>query len=261
MPRLAANLSMMFAELPFRDRFAAASAAGFAGVEYLFPYDHPPQALARWLHEAGLEQVLFNLPPGDWDAGERGLAALPGREADFEAAVARAMTYAAALDCPRVHAMAGIPSACVEPAAAQAVFIRNLKAATAEARRHGVTVMIEPINPRTMPGYHLTRQAQARETLEAVAADNLRIQLDLFHCQIVEGDLASTIREQLDLVGHIQVAGVPDRHEPSIGEVNYPFLFALLDELGYDGWIGCEYRPAGPTLEGLGWARAYGIGG
>ena len=260
MPRFAANLSMMFTELPFLDRFAAAGHVGFAGVEYLFPYDCPPQAIAERLEDAGLEQVLFNLAPGNWEAGERGLAALPGREAEFEAAVAAAMSYAAALRCARVHAMAGICPSDVDPAAAQAVYVRNLKAAAAEAKRIGVTILIEPINPRTMPGFHLTHQAQARDTLEAVVADNLRIQCDLFHCQIVEGDLANTIRSQLDLIGHIQVAGVPDRHEPSTGEVNYPYLFALLDELGYAGWIGCEYRPAGTTLAGLGWARAYGIG-
>lgn len=261
MPRFAANLSMMFTELPFLDRFAAAAQVGFAGVEYLFPYDDPPQAIAERLGAAGLEQVLFNVGPGDWDAGERGLAAIPGREADFEAAVGLALSYADALSCPRVHVMAGINPPGVEAAAAQAVYVRNLKSAAAEAERFGVTILIEPINRRSMPGYHLTRQAQARETLDAVAADNLRIQLDLFHCQIVEGDLATTIRSELDLVAHIQIAGVPDRHEPSTGEVNYPYLFALLDELGYAGWIGCEYRPAGATLDGLGWARPYGIGG
>jgi hydroxypyruvate isomerase len=260
MPCFAANLSMMFTELPFLERFAGAAGAGFTGVEYLFPYDYSPDELAERQENAGLEQVLFNLPPGDWDAGERGLAALPGREGAFEAAVKKAMTYAARLRCPRVHVMAGINPPDVDPAAAQAVYVRNLKAAAAEAARFGVTILIEPISPRTMPGYHLARQAQARETLDAVAAENLRVQLDLFHCQIVEGDLATTIREGLDLVGHIQIAGVPDRHEPSTGEINYPYLFALLDELGYGGWIGCEYRPAGRTLDGLGWAHAYGIG-
>ncbi len=204
--------------------------------------------------------MLFNTPPGDWEAGERGLAALPGREGEFEAAVARAMAYAAELQCPRIHVMAGICSPAIDRAAAQSVYVRNLKAAAAEAERFGITLLIEPINPRTMPGYHLTHQAQARETLEAVAAANLRIQLDLFHCQIVEGDLATTIRKELELVGHIQVAGVPDRHEPSTGEINYPYLFASLDELGYPGWIGCEYHPAGRTLDGLGWANDYGIG-
>lgn len=260
MPRFAANLSMMFTELPFLDRFAAAGQVGFPGVEYLFPYDYPPQVIAERLEGAALKQVLFNMAPGNWEDGERGLAALPGREAEFETAVSLALTYAAALRCPSVHAMAGICPSGVDPAAAQAVFVRNLKAAAAEAKRAGVTVLIEPINPRSMPGYHLTRQAQARETLEAVAADNLRIQFDMFHCQIVEGDLASTLRSQFDLIGHIQIAGVPDRHEPSVGEVNYPYLFSLLDELGYAGWVGCEYRPAGATLDGLAWAREYGIG-
>ena len=260
MPRFAANLSMLFTEWPFLDRFEAAARAGFAGVECLFPYDHPAEVIAERLAAAGLEQVLFNVPPGDWAAGERGLAALPGREREFEAAFERALAYAGALNCRRLHVMAGIPLPDTDRAEAQAVYVRNLKAAAAKAARQGVTILVEPISPRTMPGYHLTRQAEARRTLQAVAADNLRIQLDLFHCQIVEGNLADTIRGQLDRIGHVQVAGVPGRQEPSVGEINYPYLFALLDTLGYGGWIGCEYRPAAGTLDGLDWARDYGIG-
>lgn len=260
MPRFAANLSMMFGEVPFLERFAAAAAAGFGGVEYLFPYDHPVEVLAERLAATGLRQILFNMPPGDWAAGERGLACLPGRQADFEAGIERALIYAEALDCRLLHAMAGIPPAGADMAACQAVYVRNLRAAAAEAARHGVTVLVEPINRRDMPGYFLSSQDHARETLAAVAADNLAIQLDLYHCQITGGDLATTIRSQLPLTRHVQIAGVPDRHEPDQGEVNYPYLFDLLDTLGYAGWIGCEYRPRAGTRDGLGWARAYGIG-
>jgi len=256
MPRFAANLSMMFAEVPFLDRFGAAAAAGFKAVEFLFPYDHPPEAVAQLLAEHGLEIALFNLPPGDWDGGERGLAALPGREADFAAALDRAIPYVEAIRPPRMHMMAGIPPASADPAACRASYLANLRLAADRLAPLEVTVLAEPINTRDIPGYYLNRQETAIGLLEASGAANTALQMDLYHCQIVEGDLAMAIRRWFGRIGHIQIAGVPDRHEPDGGEVNYPYLFQLLDDLGYTGWIGCEYRPLGKTEEGLGWIRA-----
>lgn len=253
MPRFAANLSMMFPELPFLERFGAAAAAGFRGVEFLFPYDFAPQDVARVLRGNALENVLFNLPPGDWAAGERGVASLPGREAEFRAGVARAIEYAQALGTPRVHAMAGLLPAGADRARHREVYVANLRHAAAEAARHRLEVLIEPINTRDIPGYFLNTQAEAHAVREEVGAPNLKVQMDLYHAQIVEGDLAMKIRRYLPHVGHFQIAGVPERHEPDRGEVNYPYLLRLLDELGYAGWIGCEYRPAGRTEDGLGW--------
>jgi len=259
MPRLAANLSMLFNEVPFLERFAAAARAGFKGVEFLFPYDHTPEDLAEALRANGLEQVLFNLPPGDWEAGERGLAALPGRETEFQAGLDRALPYAQALGCRRVHMMAGIPPEGADPLACRDAYVASLRAAAAIFAPHGVTVLAEPINSRDMPGYFLNHQGQAVALIEAAGAANTGLQMDFYHCQIVDGDLASHLRANFTQIRHIQIAGAPERHEPDRGEVNYPYLFDLMDELGYDGWVGCEYRPAGDTLAGLGWAHAYGI--
>ncbi len=259
MTKLAANLSMLFTEVPFLERFAAAARAGFKGVEFLFPYDHAPEDLAEALRDNGLEQVLFNLPPGDWEAGERGLAALPGREAECRAGLERALPYAQALDCRQVHMMAGIPSEGTDRLACRNAYVANLRAAAALFAPHGVTVLAEPINSRDIPGYFLNHQGQAVALLEAAGAANIGLQMDFYHCQIVDGDLASHLRANFRHIRHVQIAGVPERHEPDRGEVNYPYLFDLLDEIGYDGWIGCEYRPAGDTVAGLGWARAYGI--
>ncbi len=259
MPKFAANLSMMFNEVPFLERFAAAARAGFKGVEFLFPYDHAPVDLAEALRDNGLEQALFNLPPGDWEAGERGLASLPGREAAFQAGLERALPYAQALGCRRVHMMAGVPPEGTEHQACRDAYIASLRAAAAFFAPHGVTVLAEPINARDIPGYFLNHQGQAVAFLEAVGAANAGLQMDFYHCQIVDGDLASHLRANFAYIRHIQIAGVPERHEPDRGEVNYPYLFDLMDELGYEGWVGCEYRPAGTTLAGLGWARAYGI--
>lgn len=256
MPRFAANLTMMFNEVPFPQRFAAAARAGFRAVEFLFPYDYPPAEVAGWLREAGLESVLFNLPPGDWGAGERGLAALPGRESEFRAGVARALEYAQALGTPRLHAMAGLVPEGVSRAACLETYIENLRHAARELARHGRTLLIEPINGRDMPGYFLQTQAEAHAIREAVAEPNLKVQMDFYHAQIVEGDLATTFRKCFDGIGHVQIASVPERHEPDDGEVNYPYLFGLLDRLGYAGWVGCEYRPRGRTEDGLGWLRA-----
>jgi hydroxypyruvate isomerase len=256
MPKFAANLTMMFNEVPFPQRFAAAAKAGFQGVEFLFPYDHAPHEVAQWLNENGLTNALFNMPPGDWANGERGLASLPGREAEFRAGVARALAYAQALGTKRLHAMAGLVPAGAARERHREVFIDNLRYAARELAGHGITLLIEPINPRDMPGYFLSSQAEAHAIREAVGEPNLQVQLDFYHAQIVEGDLAMGLRKHFAGVGHVQVASVPDRHEPDDGEVDYRYLFRLLDELGYDGWVGCEYRPRGRTEDGLGWMAA-----
>ena len=259
MPRLAANLSMMFQEVGFLDRFEAAAAAGFTGVEYLFPYDFPASEIAARLRRLGLTQALFNLPPGNWAKGERGTAALPGRESEFIAGMERALDYAAATGCTRLHPMAGIRRRAGEREEAEAVYVANLRHAADLAAPRGVTVLIEPINTRDMPGYFLSTTGQALATIKAVGRANVKLQLDLYHCQIMEGDLAAHIRSLSKDYAHVQIAGVPDRHEPDQGEVNYPYLLELLDETGYEGWVGCEYRPAGETRAGLGWARRWGI--
>ncbi|UUN29984.1 2-oxo-tetronate isomerase [Streptomyces sp. FIT100] len=260
MPRFAANLSMMYTEHDFPDRFAAASADGFEAVEYLFPYAYDATGLRRRLDDHGLRQVLFNAPPGAWDSGERGLTALPGREAELRSTTDRALEYAAALGCPRVHMMAGLvrPDATpAELAEHRDTYVTNLAWAAERATAVGVDILIEPINGRDMPGYFLSRQADAHAVVREVGAANLKVQLDLYHCQIVEGDLTATLRRDLPTgrVGHLQVAGVPDRHEPDEGELSIRHLFDVIDDLGFDGWIGCEYRPRAGTSEGLGWLR------
>ncbi|HEV2674496.1 MAG TPA: 2-oxo-tetronate isomerase [Aliidongia sp.] len=257
MPRFAANLSMMFVEYDFLDRFAAAADAGFKAVEYLFPYEYPAEELARRMERAGLEQALFNLPPGDWAKAERGLAALPGREADFARAVDQAIAYAQVLRCPKLHAMAGILPVTADRAAARRTYVANLRHAADRAAAAGVTILIEPINTRDIPGYFLNRPSEGREIIEEVGATNLALQFDVYHCQIMVGDLATQIRAHADVTGHIQIAGVPERHEPDVGEINYPYLFDVIDQTGYDGWIGCEYRPKGETADGLGWLKRW----
>ena len=255
MPRFAANLTMMFNEVPFLERFNAASRAGFKAVEFLFPYDHPAEEIAQRLKSSGLENVLFNMPPGDWAGGERGIACLPGREAEFREGLLKAIGYAKALGTPRLHMMAGLIPAGADHALCRAAYIGNLRHACNEAAKHGITVMIEPINTRDMPGYFLNLQADAHAIREEIGAANLQVQMDFYHVQIMEGDISMKVRRYLPHIGQIQIAGVPERHEPDVGEVNYPYLFRLLDELGYAGWIGCEYRPANGTVEGLGWMK------
>jgi 2-dehydrotetronate isomerase len=258
-PKFAANLTMMFNEVPFMERFAAAAAAGFKAVEFLFPYEHPAEEIARQLKATRLENVLFNMPPGDWAGGERGLASLPGREAEFRAGVEKAIAYAKVLGTPRLHVMAGLlPDEDSDAGRARhrATYIANLRHACAEAGRHGIDIMIEPINTRDMPGYFLGTQADAHAIREETGAGNLKVQMDIYHAQIVEGDIAMKIRRYLPHIGHMQIAGVPERNEPDTGELNYRYLFRLLDELGYEGWIGCEYRPAKGTVEGLGWMKS-----
>jgi hydroxypyruvate isomerase len=259
MPKFAANLSMMFQEVPFLDRFAAAAEAGFQAVEFLFPYEFEAPEIAERLRESKLENVLFNLPPGNFAAGERGVACLPGREAEFRDYVDKALAYAAVLGTRRLHAMAGIVPAGTERSACQSTFIRNLGYAAGKAGEQGITLLIEPINTRDIPGYFLNTQAQAYAIRHVVGAENLKMQMDCYHMQIVEGDLSTRFRQYLPYCGHIQIAGVPERHEPDRGEVNYTHIFGLLDELGYTGWIGCEYRPAGNTVDGLGWLKPFGI--
>lgn len=273
MPRFAANLSFLYPELPFLDRFEAAARDGFAAVEYLFPYAWPTRELADRLEGNGLQQVLFNAPPAGtdlagavaaWDAGQRGLLCLADRQDEFRFGVALALEYAAALRCPRIHVMSGLLPAGLEREALLDVVAANLHWACAQAAQQGVTLLIEPINLRDMPGYFLNRQAHAHEILDAVGAPNLQVQMDLYHCQVQEGDLASKLRRYLPSgrIGHIQIAGVPERQEPDVGELNYPYLLALLDELGYSGWVGCEYRPRrgarpGGTSSGLGWRQPF----
>jgi len=264
MPQFAANLSLMYTELPFLERFAAAARDGFAAVVYLFPYAFDTRELSARLRDLGLRQVLFNAPPGGgdrvamaaaWDAGERGTAALPGREAEFRAGVREALRYAEALDCPHIHLMAGCIPEGADRAAPQACYLENLRWAAHAAGAQGRLVLIEPINLRDMPGYFLHRQAQAHALLDAVQSPHLKVQMDLYHCQIAEGDVATRLRQYLPTgrVAHLQIAGVPERQEPDRGELHYPYLFELIDALGYTGWIGCEYRPAAGTTQGLGW--------
>ncbi|WP_294640752.1 2-oxo-tetronate isomerase [uncultured Aureimonas sp.] len=253
MPSFAANLTMMFNEVPFLDRFAEAARAGFAGVEFLFPYEWEAQAIAERLRANALTQALFNMPPGDWAAGERGIACLPGREAEFTEGVETAVRYARALGCERIHAMAGLQPAGTERGRSLDLYRRNIAAAARRLADDGLTLVIEPINTRDMPGYLLNHQREAHALVAEIGAANLKVQMDFYHAQIMDGDLWRLFEAHSETVGHIQIASVPDRHEPDEGEVNYPWLFERLDAAGYDGWVGCEYRPRGDTRAGLGW--------
>ena len=264
MPQFAANLSFFYNELPFLDRFEAAAKDGFNAVEYLFPYEWPTAELKARLDGHGLQQVLFNAPPGDWAAGARGVACLPGHEAAFRAGIERALEYAGALQCPRLHVMAGLAPAGADRATLQETYVANLRWAAQRARAQGVHILIEPINQRDIPGFFLNRQDHAHEIIALVGEPNVQVQMDLYHCQIVEGDVASKIRHYLPTgrVGHFQIAGVPQRNEPSTGELHYPYLFDVIDEVsaqcGWHGFVGCEYRPAlgavpAGTTRGLGW--------
>lgn len=257
MPRLAANLTMMYNEHPFLDRFQAAASDGFQGVEFLFPYDFAAADIRARLQDNGLTQALFNAPPGDWAAGERGIASLPGREDEFQRGLDQALTYAAQLGNRSLHVMAGLIRPEQDRAAHRAVYVRNLARAASAAASAGITVVIEPINTRDIPGFFLNRQDEAQAICAEVGAANLKVQFDCYHCQIVEGDIAVKLERDMAGIGHIQIAGVPDRHEPNLGELNYPYLFDRIDALGYAGWVGCEYRPKAGTRAGLGWAQAY----
>lgn len=264
MPRFAANLTMLYNEHAFLDRFAAAAADGFKGVEYLFPYAFDAADLSHQLTQHGLQQVLFNAPPGNWEAGERGLACLPGRETEFRTGFLMALDYAQALACTRIHVMAGVADPDVDPELLEATYLSNLEWAAGLAHGDGCDVLIEPINTRDMPGYFLHRQAAAHRVVQTIGAPNLKVQMDLYHCQIMEGDVATKIREYLPTgrVGHFQIAGVPMRHEPDLGELNHAYLLGVIDDVSaachWAGWVGCEYRPvrgpvSGGTSDGLGW--------
>lgn len=260
----------MFAEVPFLDRFKAAAAAGFRAVEFQVPYDWPKYQLVELLEESGLEVVLIDSPVGDWDQGGRGMAAVPGRQTEFRDSLGSAIDYATALGCKTINLLAGVPGPGVRAEVAEATFVENLKYATHKFQSAGLHAVIEPINGALgvtdgyvtagMPGYFLNRVDHARAIIDAVEANNLFMQFDCYHRQIVEGNIASAIKQHISVIGHIQFAGVPGRHEPSIGEIHYPYLFALLDEIGYSGWLGCEYIPSNGTFAGLRWAAEYGIG-
>lgn len=253
MPRLAANLSFLFTELDFLDRFAAARAAGFSAVEFLFPYAYSARDLRQRLDDNGLELALFNISPGNWDAGERGLAGLPARTRDFRAAVEQALDYANALGCRRLHAMAGLAA----QGADLATCVRNLAHAAERARPHGIDILIEPINTFDMPGYLLNATEEAAQIIAAVGLPNLRLQLDLYHRHRMEGDPLHAIRDYAPLVAHYQIAGPPDRGEPVPSDLDVPALFAAIDATGYDGFVGCEYRPRAGTLPGLVWTTPW----
>ena len=259
MPRLAANLSMMFNEVPFLDRFAAARKAGFEGVEFLFPYDFPAAAIRERLSGEGLTQVLFNMPPGDWANGERGMACLPGRQAEFREGVKKALDYAAALDCRLVHCMAGLMPAGLSMTTATAIYAANLAWATEQAKAAGVKVAIEPINHRDMPGYFLNTQAQGAAIVDAIGRDRLGLQFDVYHVQVTEGDITRRMEQFMPVIVHMQVADVPARNEPGTGEIGWQYVFRRMDELGYQGWVGCEYRPVGDTAAGLDWRGPFGV--
>jgi len=257
MPKFSANLSMLFSELPFLERFAAAASAGFHAIEFAFPYEYEPGFLADLLRRHHLTQVLHNLPPGDWAAGDRGLACDPGRVAEFHSSVERALAYAKALGCPRLNCLAGRRPERVSIEQAQETLVANLRFAAAELKKAGLTLLIEAINTSDMPGFFVSTSRHALSILDGVGSDNLLFQYDVYHMQRMEGELARTLQANLPRIGHIQIADNPGRHEPGTGEINYGFLLPFLDEIGYSGWVGCEYIPRSTSLASLGWMNAY----
>ena len=256
MPRFSANLSMLFGEHDFLDRFDAAARAGFRAVEYVGPYDHAPEVVAARLKKNGLEQALFNLPAGDWAAGERGIAVLPDRTGEFRKSVDTAITYAKALGCGQVNCLAGIAPAGLASAELENIFVENLKFAADRLEKAGIKLLIEAINTRDVPGFFLNTSKQALRIIDRVGSKNLYFQYDIYHMQVMEGDLARTIATNLDRIAHIQIADNPGRHEPGTGEINYPFLYDHLDRIGYAGWVGAEYKPKAGTEAGLEWFKA-----
>lgn len=256
MPKLAANLTMLFNEVDFLDRFQAAADAGFKGVEFLFPYAWPAAQIADKLQRAGLVQVLHNLPAGDWAAGERGIACHPDRVGEFQDGVGRAIDYARTLGCGQLNCLAGIAPAGVAADKAHETFVANLRFAAGKLKEAGIRLLMEPINTYDIPGFYLNRTEQAARILDEVGSDNLYIQYDIYHAQRMEGELGNTIAKNLPRIAHMQLADNPGRNEPGTGEINYAWLFRHIDRLGYDGWIGCEYKPAAGTREGLGWIKA-----
>lgn len=263
MLRFAANLTTMYQEYRFLDRFAAAARDGFSAVEYLFPYDYPARELASKLTDHGLQQVLINAPPGNWEAGDRGIACLPGRHTEFRASIDRAITYSETLGCSRLHVMAGVSPGKASRSELRDTYVANIAWAAAMASRANKDILIEPINLGDIPGYLLNTQEEAHAIVAEINMTNLKVQMDLYHCQIVEGNVALMLQRYLGgpkraSVGHLQIAGVPGRHEPDCGELEYGPLFRLIDELDFSGWIGCEYRPKAGTSEGLNWLRMAG---
>jgi hydroxypyruvate isomerase len=259
MTKLAANLTMLYNEVDFLDRFAAAAQSGFKGVEYLFPYAYPKEQLAEKLAQHELVQVLHNLPAGDWAGGERGIACLPDRVGEFQEGVGKAIDYAKTLKCPQVNCLAGIAPKGVDADKARATLVGNLKFAAPKLAAEGIKLLVEPINTYDIPGFYLNRTQQALDILRHVGSENLYIQYDIYHMQRMEGELAATIKANLPKIAHLQLADNPGRNEPGTGEINYRFLFAFLDAIGYGGWIGCEYKPRGKTVDGLGWRAAHGV--
>jgi hydroxypyruvate isomerase len=257
MPRFAANLTMMFTELPFLERFAAARRAGFEAVEFLFPYAFEAGQLADALGSQRLGLVLHNLPAGDWDAGERGIACHPGRVSEFRTGVERAVVYATALGCPRLNCLAGLLPPDGDAAEARRTLVGNLRHAAAVLADAGITLLLEPVNTRDVPGFFVNRTGQALDIMDEVGSDNLQLQFDIYHTQVMQGDLMPSMEAAFHRIGHLQVADNPGRHEPGTGEINYPYLFGRLDDLGYAGWIGCEYKPRAATEAGLDWFAPY----
>lgn len=257
MPNFAANLTMLYNEVDFLDRFAAAARDGFAGVEFLFPYAYPKDELAARLKEHNLVQALHNLPAGDWAGGERGIACHPDRVEEFRAGVAKGIEYATALGCKQLNCLAGKAPEGMPEAELRRTFVENLRYAAPELAKAGIKLLAEPVNNRDIPGFYLNRSAQAISIMDEVGADNLYLQYDFYHTQIMEGDLTTTFRRLKNRIAHVQIADNPGRNEPGTGEINYPFIFGMLDAEGYAGWIGCEYKPAAATTAGLGWFAPY----
>lgn len=255
MPKFAANLTMLFNEVPFLDRFKAAADAGFSAVEFLFPYPYAKDELAERLHANRLRLVLHNLPAGNWEQGERGIACLPDRVGEFQEGVGRAIDYAKALDVPQLNCLVGIAPASQSRDTTFTTIVENLRFAAAALGQEGIRLLVEPCNAFDIPGFALNRSAEALDVIRAVGSDNLFLQYDIYHMQRMEGELAATIRKAMPLIRHVQLADNPGRHEPGTGEINYAYLFALFDELGYDGYIGCEYKPRTTTADGLGWLK------
>ena len=257
MAKFAANLTMLFNEVDFLDRFEKAHQCGFKAIEYLFPYAYEPQVLADKLAQYSFEQALFNMPPGDWNVGERGFAAIPGREEEFKQSVDTALLYAQALNCKKIHAMSGIIDQQFTRQQHIETFVNNIRYAADKFAKHGIELLIEPLNSRDVPGYFIAHQREAVELIKQVDRPNVRLQFDVYHAQIMDGDLTVMIRDLANYIGHVQIASVPLRHEPSEGEINFPHVFNVLDNAGYNGWIGCEYNPKQSTEEGLVWVENY----
>ena len=257
MPKFSANLSMLFTEAGFADRFERAAKAGFKGVECQFPYELPKEDIAGILDKYGQEMVLHNIPSGDWAAGERGIACLPGRENEFQDGVGKAIEYGKALKCPRINCLVGLTPKDVPADRVRQTLVKNLKFAADALQKAGISMLVESLNSHDIAGFYLTDTAMTLQLMDEVNHPNLYYQYDIYHMQVMEGNMTKTIRDNISRIGHIQLADVPGRHEPGTGEINFTNLFKFIDEAGYTGWIGCEYKPAGVTEDGLGWAKPY----